>query len=177
MASQDIFFNHFEVYPASKGDVGHGLVSLSRVQNQVFKFFIDSWKQFKINYFLPKPLSHLAHEESCIVYPIFDGRLGYIEQRWRLWSSKHFFECDKSYWIPYDALNDANKDMKEIMILFSNGLIPCKEVAKTGSMEKCNMKKFVFLFKSLKLLKFRKINYYRILLNPSQLETFLNLEK
>lgn len=66
-ASQDLFVNLFEVCPASKGGVGHMFVSLRRVQNSLFKVYINTWKNFKSNYFLTKPLTLLAHVELCVV--------------------------------------------------------------------------------------------------------------
>lgn len=56
-----------------------------------------------------------------------------MEQRQRYWSSKHFSKCAKSYWVPHDALKDTDKDMKWVMVSFSDDLIPYKEVVKVGS--------------------------------------------
>lgn len=47
--------------------MGHGLVSLRRAQNRVFKVYVDSWKFFKPNYFLARPISLLARGEFCVV--------------------------------------------------------------------------------------------------------------
>lgn len=67
LASRDLFFNLFEVCPASKGVIGHGLVSLSRIQNRVFKLYINSLKKFKFDYFLATLLTLPNHDEFCVI--------------------------------------------------------------------------------------------------------------
>lgn len=44
-----------------------------------------------------------------------------------------FIKQKKSYWILSEALNKVDKDMKVIMLLFFEDMIPCKEVAKANS--------------------------------------------
>lgn len=71
-----VSFSIFEVCLASKDVVGHGLVSLRRSRKWIFKVYIGSWKDFKTDYFLNKPISLLAHEELiCVISPLLRGKL------------------------------------------------------------------------------------------------------
>src|SRR4051812_8402431 len=69
-----LLFTLFEVRPILKGVVGYRLVSLRLSKNHVFKVYIDSWKKFKPNYFLAKPLSSFVHEEFCFISSTHTGQ-------------------------------------------------------------------------------------------------------
>lgn len=52
--------------------------------------------------------------------------------------SDHFSKGAKSYWVPYEAFNEADKAMKVIFLLFFEYMIPC--------MVDASRRKKVFLF-------------------------------
>lgn len=58
----------------------------------------------------------------------------------------------------YEALNDADKDMKAIMVSLYNDLIPCKEVVKVGyvgNRKRCLVScLFIFLCEHVGLFSF-----------------------
>lgn len=66
-ASKNIFLDLFDADSISKKVVGYNLVSLCQANNKVFRIYKESWKKFKIDYFLATHISPHAHTKFYVV--------------------------------------------------------------------------------------------------------------
>lgn len=99
----NLFFHLFEVNPLSKSR-GSGLVSLRRLRNDIFRVYIESWKNWKRIIYLVLPLSPLAHNEFCTVSSSSSVPPIYFDRRRWFLSSNHLSQKVKYYYVFYESL-------------------------------------------------------------------------
>lgn len=76
----------------------------------------------------------------------------------QFWSSYHFSQKAKDYFIPYESITNMEKGMKEIFLPFSDLEIHFHDVAKAKFVEE--MRKHFGIFPSLILLMIYTFMYY-----------------